>query len=105
MPVLKVSRDQREGLLNAILDRASCDHEFRQLLLDEPKRVIHSVFGIEIPAGFRIRFIEKGPDIDSLVVLPSFVGDGELSEDDLEVACGGSGGDGGDGGTTDGWAP
>ncbi len=106
MPTLRISPEEREALLNAILDRATCDRGFRQLLLDEPKSAIHCEFGIEIPPSFKIKFIEKDPDIHSLVVLPAFLGDGELSEDDLEAACGGTGGDDGSGdGSSDNWAP
>jgi hypothetical protein len=85
----------REQLLNAILSRATCDGKFRRLLLDEPKPTIHREFGIQVPANFTIKFIEKEPQVDSLVVLPDFVGGGELDEDDLENVCGGTGpGDG-----------
>lgn len=82
----------REQLLEAILSRSTIDLEFRQLLLDQPKPTIHREFGIQVPTDFTIKFIEKEPQVDSLVVLPDFVGDGELDDDDLEQVCGGDGG-------------
>jgi hypothetical protein len=63
-----------ERALTAILARAKVDHEFRQELLRDPKRVLQETFGVLIPAGFSIRFIEREPGVDALVVLPDFEG-------------------------------
>lgn len=92
MPAPRISPEERRELLNAILDRASFDRGFRQLLIEEPKSAIHGEFGVEIPSSLKVKFIEKDPEIDSLVVLPDFLGDGELSDEDLEAASGGTGG-------------
>lgn len=84
--------DQRQAL-DAVLDRAGSDADFRRTLLAEPHQAIRDAFGIVIPAGFRIRFVEKGDDVDALIVLPELRANGrELSDDELEVVAGGAGG-------------
>jgi len=92
------SRDQpvnsREQLMEAILERAATDRGFRAGLLEEPKETVHRAFGIHVPTEYQIRFIERDPELDSLVVLPDFrEACAELSDDDLENVCGGTGGD------------
>ncbi len=83
---------QREQqALEAVLERSSVDHDFRRQLLEDPRRVIQDSFGILIPADFRIRFVEKDPEVDALVVLPDFKASGdELSDRDLEHVSGGT---------------
>lgn len=85
------SSERRQQLLDAILERAAADRDFRQHLLAEPHRTIREAFGVTIPPTFTIRFIEKEPGLDALVVLPELgPADGELSDGDLEVVSGGS---------------
>jgi hypothetical protein len=82
-----------QQLREAILSRAAWDPAFRAGLLAEPKRTIRNAFGVVIPEGFRIRFVEKGSDLDALVVLPDPNPAGpELSESDLDTVHGGEGG-------------
>jgi hypothetical protein len=87
--------DRQEYALNAVLARASIDWEFRQRLLSEPLQALADIFNLVIPATFRIRFVERDPGLDALIVLPDFTGaardDDELAEDDLEVVNGGGG--------------
>ncbi len=81
-----------EKLLEAVVHRASMDGPFRAQLLADPASAIHSAFGVSLPEGFRIRFVEKDPGLDALVVLPDLhAADEELSDDDLEQVAGGSG--------------
>lgn len=92
--------EQRERALKAVLKRATTDRTFRQQLLEDPRGAIEREFGIRIPPEYRLRFIERDPDVDALVVLPDFRpmsddnGDGELSDDELDHVAGGSDGDG-----------
>ncbi len=89
------SPDQQHAL-DAVLARAGEDVAFRRALLSEPHRAIRDAFGITIPAGFRIRFVEKADDVDALVVLPDLEragdesNDRELSDSELEVVAGGA---------------
>jgi hypothetical protein len=79
-------------LLNAIMDRAARDLPFRRQLMTTPAPAIRDAFGVQIPADFRIKFVERGPDVDSLVVLPDYRsgGEEELSEEELEAVAGGT---------------
>jgi hypothetical protein len=81
----------RERLLAAILERSATDREFRQDLISRPDEAIRSAFGIRIPDGYRIKFVERDPSFDSMVVLPDLVSsDAELSLDELEAVAGGT---------------
>ena len=87
------SRRSRAELIDAIIELARRDSSFRQELLQEPRSAIHSRFGIEIPSDYRIRFVERDPDVDALVVLPPAdrleSETDELSDEDLEIVVGG----------------
>lgn len=76
--------------LEQILTRAAVDPDFRKALLVDPRKAILDGLGVRIPAGFRVKFIERGKDVDALIVLPDLQRqDGELDEDDLEAVAGG----------------
>ena len=82
---------RRQQILDAILERAAGDREFRRRLIAEPHRTIREQFGVTIPPTFTIRFVEKEPGVDALVVLPELGPEGgELSDDDLESVSGGA---------------
>jgi len=82
--------DKERRALQSILDRASTDLAFRGRLLRNPRDAILETFGVTIPAAFRIKFIERDPDVDALVVLPDIaLPSGELSDDELESVSGG----------------
>ncbi len=90
-------QDKQQQILDAVLERATVDRDFRQQLLTDPRRAIQTAFGVVIPAEFRMKFVERDPDVDALVVLPDFKNengsDGELSENELETISGGMGHD------------
>jgi hypothetical protein len=82
--------DKERRALQSILDRASTDLAFRRQLLTDPRDAILDAFGVAIPHNFRIKFVEREPGVDALVVLPDVVsGSNELSDDDLESVAGG----------------
>lgn len=80
----------QEKLVEAVSHRAGSDRVFRQSLLADPAAAIHAAYGVTLPAGFRIRFVEKPADLDVLVVLPDAYADEELSDDELEQVAGGN---------------
>ena len=88
------SRPSRRDLMDAIIDRASRDAGLRAALLREPKPAVYQHFGVEIPEDFNIRFIERDPELDALIVLPPFEDTlpeaVELSDESLEVVVGGA---------------
>ncbi|HEX2095311.1 MAG TPA: hypothetical protein VHG28_23140 [Longimicrobiaceae bacterium] len=78
--------------LTLVTARAAVDRHFRRQLLQDPHHAIRTAFGIELPQGLRLKFVEKGQDIDMLVVLPDLVDDAEpLSLDELDAVLGGTG--------------
>lgn len=88
---MQPSRESERRALDSIVARATVDRAFRQKLLADPRRAIHDELGLTIPSHFRIKFIERGPELDALVVLPDFRdGAEELSEDELEAVSGGA---------------
>lgn len=77
-------------LLQQITARAVTDPDFRRKLLADPDRAVREAFGTPLPAGQRIRFIEKPADVDVLVVLPDPQSAGDaLDDDDLDAVAGG----------------
>lgn len=87
---MKISEKERQAI-DSIVARASVDWSFRQQLLVNPHEAIHRAFGVRIPENYRLRFIERGEDVDALIVLPDFRAPGdELTPRDLEVVTGGT---------------
>ncbi|HYH81372.1 MAG TPA: NHLP leader peptide family RiPP precursor [Longimicrobium sp.] len=87
-----------EKLIEAVTHRAGSDRVFRQQLLARPAAAIHEAYGVALPAGFRVSFVEKPADLDLLVVLPDACAEEELTDEDLEDVAGGGPMDGS-------WAP
>ena len=68
--------------LARVVTRAAVDGAYRHRLLADPRSAIYDELGMELPATMRLRFVERDPDVDLMVVLPDLVCD--LSELDLE---------------------
>lgn len=80
-------------VLNTVLQRSATDKNFRARLLTTPDSAIEEIIGVPIstlPKTFRVKFVEKEPGLDALVVLPDFAdADGTLSDAELEAVAGG----------------
>jgi hypothetical protein len=84
-------RETERRALDSIVARATVDRAFREKLLADPRRAIRDALGLTVPGHFRIRFMERGPDLDALVVLPDFrEGVEELTDDELDTVAGGA---------------
>lgn len=81
-------KHKKDDLLREILERAARDRDFRARLLSDPAAAVRNAFGVILPHDYRIKFIERPRDLDSLVVLPD-VDCGELDEGELEQVAGG----------------
>jgi len=76
--------------LQAILDRAATDPVFRRRLLVDPRGAILESFDVAIPETFRIKFVERDPDLDALIVLPDVdMRSARMSDDDFDIVSGG----------------
>lgn len=62
-----------ESGLELVTAYAALDAVFRSRLLDDPRSAIKDRFGVDLPSSLRIRFIERTPDADLLIVLPDLV--------------------------------
>jgi hypothetical protein len=79
-------------LLHLVTLRATTDPAFRKRLLADPGAAVYAEFGVTLPGGQRIRFMEKPADVDTLIVLPDPLTPGnELDDDDLDAVAGGDG--------------
>lgn len=80
-----------DHILHDVTVRATVDLDFRTRLLQDPNGVILEEFGVTIPSGHQIRFIEKPAGVDTLIVLPDFhPASDELDDDDLDQVAGGT---------------
>lgn len=79
--------------LEAVLRRSSVDVDFRRQLLTAPHRAIQEAYGVNIPRSFRVKFIERDPNYDALIVLPELeeCPGQPASEEDLDCVAGGDG--------------
>lgn len=81
----------RSGLAR-VATRAALDRCFREWLLADPHAAMHEVLGVDLGASFRVRFVEKTPDVDLLVVLPDLVEHADqLDAGQLDAVLGGAG--------------
>ena len=74
-------------VLGQIYKKAATDRTYRELCLSQPEEAIKQVTDQPLPEGFTVRFIEN--TADATFVLPDFIGDTELSDEQLEVVVGG----------------
>jgi hypothetical protein len=82
---------KEQQVLKSVLERSSADRAFRARLLAEPRAAIEEAFGVIIPPGFRVKFVEREPGVDALIVLPDLLRqEGELSDGELEAVAGGA---------------
>jgi hypothetical protein len=84
-------KDFNDSALQAIAAQAAQDLEFRKLLLHDPRAAIQQFLGTALPDKLRIKFVEKHPNIDVMIVLPDMVAEeDELSEEDVCDVAGGT---------------
>ena len=82
--------NQEQQVLEEVTRRASTDGAFRQQLLADPRGTIAGLIGQPFPDSVKIKFVEKEPGYDAVIVLPDYVaGAAELSAEELEAVAGG----------------
>ena len=80
----------RDALTGRIVDRATRDPQFRQNLLQDPKRTVEQELGVSIPENIEIRVVEETPSTLYLVLPAQSIRAGqELSDQELEQVAGG----------------
>jgi hypothetical protein len=74
---------QRTGV-EVVTARAAIDADFRRALLADPHAAIYRAFGVQLPKALRMKFVERDPGVDLMIVLPDLVDDlSTLLDDDL----------------------
>jgi hypothetical protein len=77
--------------LRAIAARAARDRAFRKQLLENPRAAVTQVLGVPVPESLRLKFVEKDPQVDVMIVLPDLIlEEGELTEEDVAGVAGGT---------------
>jgi hypothetical protein len=92
-PTMQPSRHQPTAEatgLDAITSRAALDPTFRRALLDDPREAIAHTFGIVLPPTLRVKFVEKEPGLDLMVILPDPVAGPMLDATELGSVSGGA---------------
>jgi hypothetical protein len=80
----------RKGTEEALIAKAMKDQSFRKALIEDPKAMIASEYGAEIPDSVEIKVVEETAN-KYYVVLPSSIS-GELRDEELEAVAGGKAG-------------
>ena len=70
------SHESTGTALDAVVARAALNPQFRTRLLTEPDVALREVLGVPLPPNVTVRFIEKEPGLDAMMVLPDLVPDG-----------------------------
>ena len=82
----------REQLQSQMLERASRNREFRNQLLQDPKKALAQIFDVQIPESITVEVVEESPTKFYLVLPPASEEVGqELTDQDLAAAATGSG--------------
>jgi len=82
------TNEKTSEVLKAVYAKAATDKAFRALVLENPNEAVKQAADVEVPAGFKVRFVEN-VGADATFVLPDFIGDSELSDEQLEAVAGG----------------
>jgi len=81
------SRKEAEDLLRS---KAQTDEGFRKKLIADPKKVIASELGIELPANMKLTVLEESTSNVFLVLPPAATAPGELADSALDAVAGGA---------------
>ena len=84
-----MTKEQISQGMQTIYERASADAAFRTSCLDDGNKAFHAVSGLDLPADYKLRFVD-GSTADVTIVLPAAAAaDGQLSEKELAAVSGG----------------
>lgn len=90
MQIQAWSDERANEILNDVVRLAQSDGDFRAKCLADPNGAVFEVSGMELPRGFRIRFVDNA-QADLTVVLPDRMEDGGIPDSKLEEVSGASG--------------
>lgn len=73
----------------AIARKAASDPAFRKVALANPAQAVKQVSGLDLPSGFKLRFVENQGANLTMVLPDPAAATGELTDKDLEEVAGG----------------
>ena len=76
-----------QDIRKKVLVRAATDRAFRQELVKDSKAALTQAFGASA-AQVKIQFIDN-PNLDFVYLLPEYVGERDLTPEELEAVAGG----------------
>ncbi len=85
-----MDKQQFDTAVENIFRRSMTDSEFRTLALTDAAAAFKAASGHDLPAGFKVRFVENNPGEATLVLPSAAAPAGELSDDALESVAGGT---------------
>ena len=82
----------QEKQLQLIIERSMKDEHFRKQLMENPKQILETEFGMKFPESVKVNVVEEDPQTFYVVLPPNPVAGkaGELSDTDLESVAGGT---------------
>ena len=83
------SEAEIQAAITEITKRSRTDAAFRKLALSNPNAAVKEAANIDVPANFKVKFVESN-GANLVVTLPDAAGkEGELSDAELEQVAGG----------------
>jgi hypothetical protein len=87
----KFKYEAHRRAMRALAIKAAHDVTFRKQLLADPGAAFTDLTGRKVPEALRVKFVEKDPNVDLMIVLPDLIPqEGELTERDIENVAGGT---------------
>jgi hypothetical protein len=83
------TKEKYDETLKQLYKKAATDEAFRKRCLKDAAGAIKEISGLDLPAGAKVRFVEKLEE--QVFVLPNSAAS-ELSEEELATVAGGGGG-------------
>ena len=78
----------RSDFEKRLVDRATSDAAFKQLLVSDPRAAVERELGVKVPANVNLKVVQETPDALYLV-LPLDGSNGELTDEQLESIAAG----------------
>ncbi len=85
------TKQELDDLVAKMTKKAMTDMAFRKEVLQDAASAMEKLAGRPLPEGMTLKAVEKDPNYQTTLVLPDFVDEEKISDDDLENVAGGTG--------------
>jgi len=62
--------EREQTAIRQVFERAMTDESVRSWALTDPRGVVKEVGGVDLPANFKLVFVDKKENVDGLVIIP-----------------------------------